>query len=360
MFSQTSSEPLTGLGPVASYALAGHPLWQWAIFATVVIVLLALDLGVLNRRDRTIGIRRSLALSAFYITAGLAFGGFVWWSSGPASAMEYATGFLLEKTLAMDNVFVIATIFAALAIPRHLQHRVLFWGILGAIVLRALMIGIGAALVTEFHWILLGFGAFLIWGGIKMLMGDGDPPDFTQGIFMRLLKKAIPVTPDLHGHAFMVRAPDKTGRLVRHATPMLVALVLIETADVVFAVDSVPAIFAVTTDPFIVYTSNIFAILGLRALYFALAAMIHRFGDLKYALSLILVFIGGKIFWAEFMGKPPAELSLIVTASLILGGVVVSMIRSRGAPPAPESLPLPQPSPDLANELRAEMRSEKG
>lgn len=339
MFPETSSILPAEIISAASLSMAEHPLWQWGLFVALVAGLLACDLGVLNKRDREIGVRQSLVLSAFYIAAGLGFGGFVWWSSGGTAAMEYATGFLLEKTLAMDNVFVIATIFAALAIPRHLQHRVLFWGILGAIVLRAFMIGIGAALVHEFHWILLFFGAFLIWGGIKMLKDGGDPPDFTQGIFMRLLKKAMPVTPRLHGHDFTVRLPDDKGRLRRHATPLLVALLLIETADVVFAVDSVPAIFAVTTDPFIVYTSNIFAILGLRALYFALAAMIHRFHDLKYALSIILVFIGAKIFWTQFIGKPPAELSLIVTFGLIVGGIAVSMIRSRGAPRTTEHHP---------------------
>lgn len=207
--------------------------------------------------------------------------------------MAYYTGFMIEKSLSMDNVFVIALIFTFFAIPRQYQHRVLFWGILGVIVLRALMIRLGATLFSEFSWILYLFGAFLVLTGIKMWWMADHVPDIANNPLLKFLKKHVRVTEQIRGNAFWVTESDPvTGKLVRTATPLLLALVMIEFVDLVFAVDSVPAIFAITTDPFIVYTSNIFAILGLRALYFALAAMIHRFKYLKYALALVLVSIG--------------------------------------------------------------------
>jgi tellurite resistance protein TerC len=250
---------------------------------------------------------------------------------GSQSGMEYFTGFMIEKSLSMDNVFVIALIFGFFAIPRQYQHRVLFWGILGVIVLRAIMIGLGAALVTEFSWILYVFGAFLVFTGVKMWWLADHVPDIANNPILKFLKKHMRVTKELHGNAFFVKQPDpKSGALVSWATPLFLALVLIEFVDLVFAVDSVPAIFAITSDPFIVYTSNIFAILGLRALYFALAAMIHRFQYLKYALALVLIFIGSKIFLVGFIGKTPAWISLSVTFGLIAGGVIVSMWKTRG------------------------------
>ena len=235
----------------------------------------------------------------------------------------------------MDNVFVIALIFTFFAIPRQYQHRVLFWGILGVIVLRALMVGMGAALVSEFSWVLYLFGAFLVFTGIKMWLMVDHVPDIADNPLLKFLKKHMRVTEQLHGNAFWVRQADPlTGKLARTATPLFLALVMIELVDLVFAVDSVPAIFAITTDPFIVYTSNIFAILGLRALYFALAAMIHRFKYLKYALALVLVFIGTKIFLVGFIGKFPPAISLGVTFGLIAGGVFVSLWKTRGQPAA--------------------------
>jgi tellurite resistance protein TerC len=232
----------------------------------------------------------------------------------------------------MDNVFVIALIFTFFAIPRQYQHRVLFWGILGVIVLRALMIGLGATLVSQFSWVLYLFGAFLIVTGVKMWVIADHAPDIANNPVLKFLKRHMRVTDGLRGNAFWVRERDAaTGRVERFATPLLLALVLVECVDLVFAVDSVPAIFAITTDPFIVYTSNIFAILGLRALYFALAAMIHRFKYLKYALALVLVFIGGKIFLVGLVGKIPATLSLSVTFGLIAGGVLVSLWKTREA-----------------------------
>jgi tellurite resistance protein TerC len=312
----------------------GHATWLWLVFVSVVLALLAFDLGILHSKDREIGVGESLMLSAGYISAAMLFGGWLWWQLGAQSGIEYFTGFMIEKSLSMDNVFVIAMIFSFFAIPRQYQHRVLFWGILGVIVLRAIMIGLGAALVTEFSWMLYVFGAFLVLTGIKMLWLADHQPDLENNVVLRLLRKVLRVTSGLRGNAFVSREPHPvTGKPVLWATPLLLALCMVELVDLVFAVDSVPAIFAITTDPFIVYTSNIFAILGLRALYFALAAMIHRFTYLKYALALVLIFIGGKIFLVNLTGKIPPLVSLGVTLSLILGGIVVSLWKTRGQQP---------------------------
>jgi len=310
----------------------GQAMWLWLVFAALVVTLLAFDLGVLHRDDREIGVRESLWLTAGYIGAATLFGGWLWWQLGSRSGIDYFTGFMIEKSLSMDNVFVIAMIFSFLAVPRQYQHRVLFWGILGVIVLRALMIALGAALVTQFSWVLYLFGVFLVFTGVKMLWMANNPPDLAQNPLLGLLRRHLRVTPGLRGNAFFVRAPHAIkGHLVLWVTPLFLALCMVEFVDLVFAVDSVPAIFAITTDPFIIYTSNIFAILGLRALYFALAAMIHRFAYLKYALALVLVFIGGKIFMVNVVGKIPSLVSLGVTMSLIAGGVVVSLWKTRGA-----------------------------
>jgi tellurite resistance protein TerC len=318
---------------VLSTLFLGTPIWMWLTFIGIVIALLVLDLGVLNRGDQEIGVRRSLRLSALYISLGIAFSGFVWWQMDLESAKLYLTAFVVEKTLAMDNVFVIALIFSYFAIPRQYQHRVLFWGILGVIVLRGIMIGLGATLVAQYGWVLYIFAAFLIFTGIKMLVTDDEHIDISQNPVLRFMKRRLNVTEGLRGNAFFVQEPDpKSGRLVRYATPLFMALVLVEIADLVFAVDSVPAVFAITTDPFIVYTSNIFAILGLRALYFALAAIIHRFHYLKYVLAILLVFIGSKIFVADLMGweKFPANWSLMITFALLAAGVLYSLWKTRG------------------------------
>lgn len=309
----------------------GKALWLWLVFIAIVIALLVFDLGVLNKNDHEIGVRESLVLSALYIAIAAAFGGWVWWYLGPTPGMQYFTGFALEKALAMDNVFVISLIFGYFAIPRLYQHRVLFWGILGVIVLRGIMIGLGAALVTEFDWVLYIFGGFLILTGVKMLfMGDKEQ-SMEDNAMVRFLRRRMRVTNELHGNAFFVKQTDPvTGKVVRWATPLFLALLMVEFADIVFAVDSVPAIFAITTDPFIVYTSNIFAILGLRALYFALAAMVHRFHYLKYALAVVLVFIGGKIFWNQIYGKLDPAISLSVTFGLLAAGVLYSLYKTRG------------------------------
>ncbi len=311
----------------------GTPLWLWFTFFAIVIALLVFDLGVLNKDDHEIGITESLKLSSLYITLGVAFGGFVWYQLGAQSAAEYMTAFVVEKTLALDNVFVIALIFSYFAIPRAYQHRVLFWGILGVIVLRGIMIGLGATLVAQYGWVLYIFAAFLIFTGIKMLFTDDKEMDLNTNPVLRFMRKRFRVTETLQGNQFFVHQTDpQTGKLARYMTPLFLALVLVEIADLVFAVDSVPAVFAITTDPYIVYTSNIFAILGLRALYFALAAVLHRFHYLKYALAILLVFIGSKIFVADLLGweKFPASWSLGITFAILATGVIYSLWRSRG------------------------------
>ncbi len=316
------------------YVWLGQPLWMWFSFLGIVITLLALDLGVLHRKQREIEVRESLILSAIYIALGLGFGAWVWWYMGETAGIQYVTGFVIEKSLAMDNVFVIAMIFTYFAIPRIYQHRVLFWGILGVIVLRAIMIGLGATIVQQFGWVLYIFAAFLIFTGIKMWVLADKEYDPGSNLVLRFLEKRMRITDRLHGEKFFVRQVDpKTGRPARYATPLFLALIMIEIVDLVFAVDSVPAIFAITTDPFIVYTSNIFAILGLRALYFALAAMVHRFHYLKYALAILLVFIGSKIFLADALGlaKIPPSVSLGVTFAILATGVGWSLWKTRSA-----------------------------
>jgi tellurite resistance protein TerC len=314
----------------------GTPLWLWAAFIGIVILLLAFDLGVLHRDAHEIGVRESLMLSAFYIVIGLAFGGWVWHLRGQEDAVLYWTGFVVEKSLAMDNVFVIAMIFAYFGIPRAYQHRVLLYGILGVIVLRGLMIAAGATIVEQYSWVLYIFAAFLIFTGIKMLSAGHGEYDVASSPVLKFVRKHMRVTDTLHGQRFFVREPDsKTGKIVTVATPLFLALVMVEFADVIFAVDSIPAIFAITTDPFLVYTSNLFAILGLRALYFALAAMVHRFIYLKHALSLVLIFIGSKIFLADMLGlaKVPPAISLSVTLALLAGGIIYSLIKTRATKP---------------------------
>lgn len=311
------------------------PIWMWLSFITLVIAILSFDLGVLHKENKEIEVGESIKLSALYISLGLAFGGWVWWYLGADAGLAYMTGFVVEKTLALDNVFVIALIFSFFAVPRLYQHRVLFWGILGVIVLRAIMIGVGATLVAEFSWLLYIFAAFLVVTGLKMLFMKEADPDISNNALVRFMRNRFNVTEGHHGEHFFVKQADpKTGKLVWFITPLFMALVLIEVADVIFAVDSVPAIFAITTDPFLVYTSNIFAILGLRALYFALAAMIHRFRYLKPALAVVLIFIGSKVFVADLLGleKFPAAFSLGITFAIIATGVIWSLVKTRGEP----------------------------
>jgi tellurite resistance protein TerC len=324
--------------------IAGTPMWFWLAFIGIVIALTAFDLGVLHKEDREMGIAESLKLSVFYIALALAFGVWVYFhkvdmygaKAGADLALKYYTGYFIEKALSIDNVFVISLIFTYFAIPAKYQYRALLWGIVAVIILRGIMIGLGAALVEQFHWVLYIFAAFLVATGIKMLFAGNQEMDVAKNPIVKFMSRHMRVTKELHNQHFFVTIPDeKTGKLTRAATPLFLSLVVINLADLVFAVDSVPAIFAITTDTFIVYTSNIMAILGLRALYFALAAMVHRFHYLKYALALVLVFIGSKIFVADFLldgAKFPPLLSLAVTLGLIGGGVVYSLYKTRSAP----------------------------
>ena len=306
----------------------GTPAWMWLTFIAIVITLLALDLGLLHKESREIGIRESFMLSAFYMSLGLAFGGWIWFQSGQQAGLEYLTGFVVEKSLAMDNIFVIAMIFGYFSIPRQYQHRVLLWGILGVIVLRGVMIAAGASIVENYHWVLYFFAAFLVFTGVKMLLTADHDYDVAANPVLKYLRQHLPVTETLREEHFFVREADKSGKLRTFVTPLFLALVMVELADVIFAVDSIPAIFAITTDPFIVFTSNIFAILGLRALYFLMADVADRFHLLKYGLAMVLTFIGAKMLIAPWY-HVPVQASLAIVAVLIGASVAASLIATR-------------------------------
>ena len=308
----------------------GTPTYFWLIFIGIVVALLAFDLGILHKEDKEISAKESFILYGCYVAIAIAFGAWVWWTRGAQSGLEFYTGYVIEQSLAMDNIFVIATIFTYFAVPRAYQHRVLFWGIIGAIVMRAIMIGFGAALVTQFNWILYVFGAFLVFTGIKMFTATDEATDFDNNKVLVWLRGHFNITRELHGHDFTVKLPDpKTGKIVTWLTPLAVALILVEFVDLIFAVDSVPAIFAVTLDPFIVYTSNIFAILGLRSLYFALAAAMHRFKYLKISLAVILTLVGIKIFLVPMGIKVDTLFSLVATLGILAAGILFSLWKTR-------------------------------
>jgi tellurite resistance protein TerC len=311
-------------------SLLGTPVYFWVIFAGVVVALLVFDLGVMHRKTREITARESFILYGFYMAIALAFGAWVWWARGSQSGLEFFTGYLIEQSLAMDNIFVIALIFSFLRIPALYQHRVLFWGILGVIVFRAILIGFGAALVMSFHWILFVFGAFLLFTGVKMLTKKDEGLDLARNPMLLWMRRRFRITNELHGEKFFVRQPHPaTGKALLYVTPLFLALLLVEIVDVVFAVDSVPAIFAITTDPFIVYTSNIFAVLGLRSLYFALAAATHRFRYLQYSLAIILILVGIKVFLVPLGIKIDTALSLVAIVSILAAGVLYSLWKTK-------------------------------
>ena len=300
-----------------------HTVWEWVGFLGFVLAMLALDLAVLNRKDHVIRPREALGWSALWIAVAIAFGGFMWARYGSEPGLQYLTGYVIEKSLSVDNLFVFVVIFGALGIPPLYQHRVLFWGIVSALVLRGAMIAGGAALLHRFHWVIYVFGGFLLLTGAKLLLARGGVPHPEQSTWFRALRKVVPATPRFHGnHFFTVEG----GR--RLATPLFFALVLIEASDVIFAVDSIPAIFAVTDDPFIVFTSNIFAILGLRSLYFLLASFIERFTYLKPSLAFVLIFVGAKMALADVVSIH-AAVSLAVVLGILTVGVVASVVRAR-------------------------------
>lgn len=315
------------------------PLWLWLGFIAFVLALLALDLGVLHRRQREIRVGEALWLSLGYVALAGLFSAGVFHFRGPPAGYEFLTGYLIEYSLSVDNIFVFVLVFSHFMVPPRYQHRVLFWGVIGALLMRGALILLGTALIATFHWTVFLFGGFLIVTGVKMLLAAEAKPSLENNRIVAFMRRRMRVTEDFHGERFFVRRAS-----VVWATPLFLTLVLIEITDLVFAVDSVPAIFAVTQDPFIVYTSNVFAILGLRALYFALAGIVHRFHYLKYGLSLVLVVVGAKMIANGGLGEKvvPVEAALAVTAALILGSILLSLLRTRGLAGAPgEAAPLP-------------------
>ena len=348
-------------------------IWIWLGFVLFVLLMLALDLGVFHRKAHVVKMREALGWSAVWITLGLLFSVFVYFgyerhwlglgnavdavdgtiNDGRSAAVKYLTGYVVEKSLSVDNVFVIAMIFGFLAVPPIYQHRVLFWGILGALAMRGVMIGVGAKLIAEFHWVLYVFGGFLILTAAKMLLVKTDHADPSNNLVVRLTKWLVPVTDRFHGEHFYVRAgsagsheaavpgqqalPDaavdraKPGAIM--LTPLALALVMVETTDLIFAVDSIPAIFAITADPFLVFTSNVFAILGLRSLYFALAGVMDKFRYLKLSLAIVLIVVGVKMLFAkqfkELLGPGFNFYLLALVLAILAAGVIASIVKGK-------------------------------
>lgn len=304
----------------------------WIIFISIVLVLLALDLGVFHKDNREISIKESLKMTLFYIIIACIFGLWIGYLKGLQGFAEYITGYLVEKSLALDNIFLIALIFSTFSIPPKYQYRVLFWGVVGVIVLRAIMIYLGAHIINEFHWVLYLFAAFMILNGIKMMFMPHKTVNINDNSLLKWLRSHLNITETLHDQKFYIHKIDpKSGAKKIFVTPLFIALIMVEFTDLVFAVDSIPAIFAITQDSYIVYTSNIFAILGLRSLYFAISQVIDRFYYLKYSLAMVLIFIGSKIFITDALGiaKIPPMLSLMVTLSILSSGVVYSLFKKR-------------------------------
>ena len=297
------------------------PWWAWAGFHALVFLMLAIDLGVTNRRAHAPSVREAAAWSAVWVLLSLAFNGVVWRFMGPAKGLDWFTGYVLEKSLSVDNLFVFVLIFTSFQVALRHQHRVLYWGVLGALVMRAVMILAGTALLNRFAWMMWVFGGFLVWTGVRMLVGpEKEAQDPSQSRVSRLFQRLVPFDPQGgHEHFWSHRG----GR--RLATPMLLVLVIVEFTDLVFAVDSIPAVLAVTRDPFVVYTSNIFAILGLRSLYFLLARMMDRFHRLEAGLAVILAFVGVKMCIADWV-HIPTTVSLLVIALLLAGAVAASLL----------------------------------
>ncbi len=293
---------------------------SWIIFLTIVVTLIVLDLGLFNKKEEAMSLKQSLTLSSFYIIIALLFGVYVLYSMGPEHASNYYTGFLLEKAMSLDNIFVITIIFKFFQIPGKYQHRVLFWGILGVIILRAIMISAGAAILAKFEWVLFIFAVILILTGVKTLYFAHDSEMNIEDMrAYKWLRSKLNIYPKIVGNKFIIKENN-----IYYITPLFLALIIIEFMDLIFAIDSIPAIFAITKNSFIVYTSNIFAILGLRALFFCLADIVKRFHYLKYSLAIILILIGIKIIVAHFV-KVPAYIPLLVTVLLILAGIAASL-----------------------------------
>jgi len=297
--------------------------WMWVAFTIFVLIMLALDLGVFHRKSHEIGFKEAFGWSIAWIILAAVFNAGVWYYFGPVKGLEFATAYVIERALSVDNIFVFIVLFTSFAVPKIYQHRVLFWGILGALIMRALFIVAGAALLQRFHWVIYIFGALLLATGIKLLFQGDEELHPEKNPLYRLASRFIPSVSTYDGSNFFTIQNGK-----RFATPLFLVLIAIETADVVFAVDSIPAIFAITTDPFIIYTSNIFAILGLRALYFVLAGMMDKFHYLKLGLSAVLIFVGVKMLIDSFY-KIPVVLSLTIIVGILTIAVVASLARAK-------------------------------
>ncbi|WAB84636.1 TerC family protein [Microcella daejeonensis] len=299
------------------------PLWLWFAVLGVIVAMLALDLFA-HRKAHVISVREAAAWSIGWVTLGVAFGGYIWWEYGAEFGQQYYAGYLIEKSLAVDNVFVWAIIFAFFGVPREYQHRVLFLGVLGALVFRAIFIALGAVLIDQFSWILYVFATFLLYTGYVMIRKRNEHMDVENSKILKAFTRFVPMTDAYHGQKFLIR---KAGVIV--ATPLLAVLVLVEITDIIFAVDSIPAIFGVTSEPFIVFTANAFAILGLRAMYFLLADLIHRFIYLKLGLAFVLIWVGIKMLLLDVY-KIPTSVSLAVVAVIITVSIVASLRATRG------------------------------
>ncbi len=298
---------------------------EWSIFGAIVASLLILDLGFFHKKHQVISFRRSVWLSIFYFATACLFGLYIFYHMGYSKAEEYITGFLIEKTMAVDNIFIIAIVFQFFKIPKEYQARVLMWGVLGVLVFRGVMIWIGAILIAKFSWILYLFAVILIFTGIKMIYLVDSKLDIKELYIYKFLQKHFNITSEIKSDDFFVKINNKT-----YATPLFVALMIIETMDILFAIDSIPAIFAITNDPYIVYTSNIFAILGLRSLFFCLSGAVNRFYYLKFSLAFILSFIGVKILVSHF-SKIPTYVSLLIIITILASGIIASLVKTKGS-----------------------------
>jgi tellurite resistance protein TerC len=304
----------------------GTPL-QWGVFIVLVLAMLVLDLGVVHRKEHPVGLREAALWSVVWTVIALIFNAWIYFRFGSQPGLEFLTGYIIERSLSFDNIFVFVVIFGYFAVPAEYQHRILFWGILGALVSRGLFIGMGTALLTRFEWLIFVFGAFLVYTGINILRHKETQVHPERNPVLRLFQRFVPLTAKYHGKHFFIR---ENGR--RLATPLMLVLVVVEATDVIFAVDSIPAVLGVTRDPFIVFTSNIFAILGLRALYFLLAGLMHKFQYLSYGLGLVLVFVGGKMLtdhWYEI----PVQVSLGIVLGLLTVSIAVSLLRPASPTP---------------------------
>ncbi|HTE18058.1 MAG TPA: TerC family protein [Armatimonadota bacterium] len=319
-------------------------IWLWVGFNSFVLLMLALDLGVFHRKAHVVQFKEAVAWSGVWITLALLFNVAVYFLRGPQAGLEFLTGYLIEKSLSVDNIFVILLIFGYFRVPALYQHKVLFWGILGALLMRAILILVGAALIKNFHWVIYLFGAFLVLTAVKMALQKETGVHPERNPLIRLLRRFMPTTAEYHGEKFFVKQDGRTW-----ATPLFAALLVVEFSDLVFAIDSIPAIFAVTNDTFIVYTSNVFAILGLRSMFFALAGFMGKFHYLKLGLALVLGFVGAKMLLVDVY-KIPVGASLGIIALILTGSVVLSLLRPKEEHPADEgpAVPLVEAHPEPA------------